>query len=119
MKLAELGELAAAEKVIKDLQAKLAALSDAEDQITALKIDLAEARDEIAGLEATNSSLNDDLDDLNAKIEELEEAGDVTGAVDAFLDCCERVGPLRYVVPQSDRASQAIVALHDAIGATP
>lgn len=119
MNLAELGDLAAAETRIKELEAKVASLSDAEDQITGLKLDLAEARDEIANLESTNEKLNDELDELNAKIEQLEEGGGVSLAVDSFLDCCERVGPLRYIVPQSDRASQAIVALHDAIGATP
>lgn len=119
MKLAELGELAAAEKTIKDLKAKLAGLAGAEDQITELKIDLAKARDENARLEAKISEMDDELDVLNTKVEELEETGYVSEAVDRFLDCCERTGPLRYVVPQNDRVSRAIVSLHDAIGATP
>jgi len=70
----------------------------------------------------------EDKDDEIAKLEddldEIEEAGTVVdqdreGAINAFLDECERVGPLRFDVPRNDRANRAIVALHDVVGRKP
>lgn len=59
-------------------------------------------------------ALEDDVDDDEDDSEE--ESTDAEGAIHAFLDECERVGPLRYDVPQTDSAMRAIVALHDVVG---
>jgi hypothetical protein len=63
-----------------------------------------------------------EIAELVDKIEDLEENYqdvDVAIVINRFLDECERVGPLRFDVPQSDRANRAIVALHDAVGRQP
>lgn len=62
------------------------------------------------------------IDDLQEKVDELEEAESEEAAEEAinrFLDECERTGPLRFDVPQTDRAQRAIVALHDVVGRQP
>lgn len=81
----------------------------------------ADSADRIVELEAERDELKAENDALEARIEELEENEhpDVVEAVDRFLDECERVGPMRYDVPQSDHAMRAIVGLHDAIGRAP
>lgn len=83
---------------------------------------------EIIRLQTTISSLKDEkaqlMHDLLLAEDKLEELGesvaakdlDIFGAVERLLDECERVGPLRYGLVQSDRASAAIVELHDIVG---
>lgn len=59
------------------------------------------------------------IGDLQDEVEELEEASTEDSAEDAinlFLDECERTGPLRFDVPQTDRVNRAIVGLHDVVG---
>lgn len=82
----------------------------------------------VAGLEAERDRLKRQLretesenEKLEAKISDLEEKQDpdLSSAIDAFLDECERTGARRFSVPQSDRANQAIVALHNAVGRNP
>jgi predicted RNase H-like nuclease (RuvC/YqgF family) len=93
------------------------------------------ATEEIAALKETVSALESERDELKDKLEasektvsELEERVDeledearpnAVEAIERFLDECERVGPLRYDVPQSDRAMRAIITLHDAVGRNP
>lgn len=64
---------------------------------------------------------NERIDDLQDKIDDLEESdlyteGGAAEAINAFLDECERTGPLRFEVPQSERTNRAIVRLHDVVG---
>ena len=62
-----------------------------------------------------------EVEELEARVEQLEENDrpDAELAINAFLDECERIGPMRYDVPQSDRAFRAIVELHDSVGRQP
>jgi Fe-S-cluster formation regulator IscX/YfhJ len=64
------------------------------------------------------------IEELQGEIIELEDTGDdvedhAEEAIHAFLDECERVAPLKFDVPQSERANRAIVRLHDAVGRKP
>lgn len=64
------------------------------------------------------------IDELQGKLDEIEEEGaaeenHTDEAINAFLDEVERVGPLRFDVPQTDRANRSIVALHDIVGRRP
>lgn len=64
------------------------------------------------------------IDELANEIDELEdgeeeEQEDAVAAIHALLDECERTGPLRYDVPQSDRVNRAIVKLHEVAGRNP
>lgn len=61
----------------------------------------------------------DDLQDKVDDLEEGEEGSDPEDAINRFLDECERTGPLRFDVPQSDSVNRAIVALHDVVGRQP
>jgi hypothetical protein len=67
---------------------------------------------EIIRLQATISDLEGEKEKLMLELG----SADIFGAVERLLDECERVGPLRYDLVQSDRASAAIVALHDLCG---
>jgi predicted nuclease with TOPRIM domain len=84
------------------------------ERIVELEAELSEAREELEETEKENA-------ELEARVEELEknEHLDAVVAIDKFLDECERVGPLRYDVPQTDRAMRAIIGLHDSVGRTP
>jgi hypothetical protein len=67
---------------------------------------------------------DDEIAELKDELDEIEEKGtvsdqDAASAINAFLDECERVGPLRFDVPQSDRTNRAIVGLHDVVGRKP
>lgn len=82
----------------------------------------------ISALESERDELKDQLEEANrekktaeTRVSELEanEHPDAIDAIDRFLNECVRVGPLRYDVPQSDRALQAIIGLHDAAGRRP
>jgi len=67
--------------------------------------------------------LEDECKSLQSEVERLEkyieQSPDATDDINALLDECVRVGPLRFDVPQSDRAQRAIVALHDCVGRQP
>lgn len=87
---------------------------------------LQNALEEVASLENERDELKDELEDaakdqqeLEERIEQLEVNPNAAHAINVFLDECERVAPLRYDVPQSDRAMRAIVGLHDAVGRNP
>jgi predicted nuclease with TOPRIM domain len=96
--------------LIRSLQ--VAAGEGASERISALEAE----RDELKELlEATKK----EAEELEARVEELEKDPDAISAIEAFLDECERVGPLRYDVPQSDHSNRAIVQLHDAVGRQP
>lgn len=82
----------------------------------------------ILELEAERDELKERLEDAEKEISDLEESvkefeekfnPDAEAAIDSFLDECERTGPMRFDVPQSDRANRAIIALHDAVGRQP
>jgi predicted nuclease with TOPRIM domain len=84
--------------------------------------------DEISALESERDELKDKLAESEGEVAELElrvaeleknERPDAELAINIFLDECERVGPLRYDVPQTPRAIQAIIGLHDAVGRNP
>lgn len=88
----------------------------------------ANAAARILELEAERDELKDRLkssedenEELQARVKELEENEhpDAICAIDRFLDECERTGPQRFDVPQSDRVNRAIVNLHDAVGRQP
>lgn len=81
-------------------------------------LELEAERDELKERLADTENENDELE---ARVKELEEneRPDAVTAIDAFLDECERTGPLRFDVPQSDRVNRAIVGLHDAVGRQP
>lgn len=87
---------------------------DTAEQLSALESERDELKDRVEGLEK-------EVSELEARVEELEDEDrpDATDAIERFLDECERVGPLRYDVPQSDRAMRAIVVLHDVVGRNP
>jgi chromosome segregation ATPase len=105
--------------------------------IQGLKDELSAACAESAGSAATMKELEAERDDLNGelealrrdkdeadeRIEELEKIvegrADPIAAIDVFLDECERTGPMRFDVPQSERTNRAIVRLHDAVGRQP
>jgi hypothetical protein len=83
---------------------------------------------DIAAIIAERDELKDKLEAAEKKVGELEasveEGGEIDDpaadqAINAFLDECERIGPMRYDVPQSDRAFRAIVWLHDLVGRNP
>jgi hypothetical protein len=62
------------------------------------------------------------IDELQDEVDELEheeEKVDAVTAIHALLDECERTGPLRYDVPQTDRVNRAIVKLHEVTGRNP
>jgi predicted nuclease with TOPRIM domain len=102
------------------LQATVSELGATIDHKVASIADLEGERDE---LKETLTQSQAEVETLEARIEELEgrieERADPVEAIDAFLDECERTGPLRFDVPQSDRANRAIVRLHDAVGRQP
>lgn len=81
---------------------------------------LAEADKQLEAREDTIDNLQDELDEFEENAESADdlEAG-VTDAIQKFLDECERVGPLQFDVPKTDRANRAIVGLHDAVGRRP
>lgn len=83
-------------------------------EISRLEKLLIEADKQLDAKDQEINNLEDKMDD-----HEESEMGldyDATEAINAFLDECERVGPLRFEVPQSDRVNRAIVRLHDAVG---
>lgn len=59
----------------------------------------------------------DRIDELQDEIDDEQE--DAIAAIHTLLDECERTGPLRYDVPQSDRVNRAIVKLHEVAGRNP
>ena len=63
---------------------------------------------------------DEEISDLENELDEIEEdepvRGDTEQAIHAFLDEVERVGPLRFDVPQTEQVNRAIVALHDIVG---
>lgn len=64
------------------------------------------------------------IDELEGEIDDLEDGDkedtdDTVDAIHALLDECERTGPLRYDVPQTDRVNRAIVKLHEVTGRNP
>lgn len=77
-----------------------------------------ELRSDLEDAQTSATSWENEHDEVEAELEKLRETieGDPVVAIHAFLDECERVGPLRYDVPQTDRAMRAIVQLHDAVG---
>lgn len=82
---------------------------------------LATATSELDTKDSTIDELREKIIDLENDIEEHKEdklivASDTSGAIHAFLDECERTGPLRYDVPQTERAMRTIVELHDVVG---
>ncbi|MDB5550829.1 MAG: hypothetical protein JWL86_813 [Rhizobium sp.] len=80
-------------------------------RIRALESELEEAQTSAKSWENQHDEIETELDKLQETI-----GGDPVLAINVFLDECERVGPLRYDVPQTDRAMRAIVQLHDAVG---
>lgn len=84
------------------------------DRIADLEAELSETKALLEATKAENA-------EIERRIEAIEESEhpDAILAIDKFLDECERVGPLRYDVPQSDRTMRAIIGLHDAAGRTP
>lgn len=83
-------------------------------RVVELEAELEETKERLAASEK-------EAEELEAKVKEFEENEhpDAVVAIDRFLDECERVGPMRFDVPQSDRANRAIVELHDAVGRHP
>lgn len=83
-----------------------------------LDLEIKTLHEQVSDHEKTIETLSEQISDLEKQVEEFEEnyRGDTAIAVEAFLDECERVGPLRYDVPQTPRAMQAIVHLHDVVG---
>jgi predicted nuclease with TOPRIM domain len=99
---------------IKRLRAAVVDPDGEAEQISALESERDELKDTVAELEAEKTA-------LELRVKELEDAEkpDAIEAIDAFLNECERIGPLKYDVPQSDRTFRAIIGLHDAAGRTP
>lgn len=89
-----------------------AATDGGAERIAELEAELAETKEALAASET-------EVEALEAKVDKLEADPDVINAVDVFLDECERIGPLRYDVPQSASAMRAIIGLHDAVGRQP
>lgn len=100
--------------------------------VTACHAEIDRLAGKINSLDSKNSDLAGKLYTAEERFEErfeerlveIEGEGAATelGAVEAinrFLDECVRVAPLKYDVPQTDRAMQTIVALHDAVGRNP
>lgn len=92
--------------------------------LTAYQSEIMRLLKRTATLEAENQALANNLRRAERKLEEIEDEQDArdTGAVAAinqFLDECERIGPLRFDVPQSNRAQSAIIHLHDVVGRQP
>jgi chromosome segregation ATPase len=86
-------------------------------EIRRLETLLTEADKQLEAKEETIDDLQGKVDEFEEEAEELED--DATNAIHKFLDECERTGPLRFDVPQTDQANRAIVALHDAVGRRP
>lgn len=84
------------------------------ETVSALESERDELKDELEAAKKTVSELEERVDEL-----EEDDRPDAEDAINCFLDECERIGPLRYDVPQSDRAVRAIVRLHDAVGRQP
>jgi len=91
------------------------------NEIGKLRAQLADARDDLADKERENSRLQSELDDMEEESREAENEADdrLVDVVHQFLDECERVGVLRYRVPESDRANSAIIGLHEMAGRNP
>lgn len=92
--------------------------------VTACHAEITRLDKKIAVMQATIDRLDKEVDEKQARLDDIEEddervESDATGAINAFLDMCERTGPLRFDVPQTDRANRAIIALHDAVGRNP
>jgi predicted nucleic acid-binding Zn-ribbon protein len=89
--------------------------------VTACHAEIIRLQATISDLEGEKEKLMKELGSAEDRLEEVEESIaakdlDIFGAVERLLDECERVGPLRYDLVQSGRASAAIVALHDIVG---
>jgi chromosome segregation ATPase len=64
------------------------------------------------------------IDELQEELDEIKENDTAFDeqteyAIHALLDEVERIGPLRFEVPQTDRVNRAIVSLHDVVGRKP
>jgi predicted nucleic acid-binding Zn-ribbon protein len=92
--------------------------------VTACHAEITRLQERILDLEGEKDKLQDEVSSVEDRLEEVEEVEefvaakdlDIFGAVERLLDECERVGTLRYDLVQSDRASAAIVELHDIVG---
>lgn len=84
-------------------------------EISRLEKLLVEADKQLDAKDQEINNLEDKIDDLKEHHNDI----DIDEVVIRFLDEVQRVGPLRFDVPQSDRANRAIVALHDAVGRNP
>lgn len=78
---------------------------------------LEKADAQIDAKEATIDDLQETVDDFEDGERGAEES--TNAAINQFLDECERVGPRRFDVQQSDRTNRAIVALYDVVGRQP
>lgn len=97
-------------------------------EIERLERMVAEADKALIAKDAELDEKSQRIDDLEAEVSDLEDEArerqnelDATSdsAINSFLDECERTGPLRFDVPQTDRVNRAIIALHDAVGRQP
>ncbi|WP_315833935.1 hypothetical protein [Bradyrhizobium prioriisuperbiae] len=118
MNLSDLGELATALEEIKKLSKRLEDFADSEEEIGRLNDTLRATEGELTEMTTDRDRLSVELSEAESRVSELEDKykGDPVDAIATFLDECERVGVQRYVVPQTDRPSRAIIALYDAIG---
>jgi hypothetical protein len=108
-------------KTVTACHAEIARLEEVlagEDSPRELHRRLRKLESELEDARTSATSWENKHDEVEADLEKLRETieGDPVIAINTFLDECERVGPLRYDVPQTDRAMRAIVQLHDAVG---
>ncbi len=104
--------------VIARMEQELRAGSLDPEKRRELDLEIRTLQEQVQDHEKTIEGLGEQVGDLEKQVEEFEEnyRGGTAMAVEAFLDECERVGPLRYDVPQTPRAMQAIIHLHDVVG---
>lgn len=91
------------------------------DTIKALADELMAVRSRAESEIEMAADLQREVDDLEAELADSKAEADdhAIASINDLLDECERVGVLRYTVPQTDRASRAIVALHNIAGRNP
>jgi predicted nucleic acid-binding Zn-ribbon protein len=92
--------------------------------VTACHAEIKRLQDLVQEADEQLTSKEERIDELEREVDDLEDDDDdytvdTIEAINALLDECERTGPLRYDVPQTDRVNRAIVKLHEVTGRNP
>jgi predicted nuclease with TOPRIM domain len=97
-------------------------VEDLRDKVAGLKAENKALVDENEGLRSEISSLQREVDDLDEKLNERDaemKASFVDAVAGLRAECERQTGSLRIRVPDTDRASSAVLALFDVAGVKP